>query len=210
MKLYKDSLRKVQEIQERMNYLSDSGEFHDVETNYSKTISHIPSQQARIPSPRSMLSCDIRLQPQTWNPSGLQANVFANPCSTFESTQTPCQGTHPFMTSSAAGEAPALISTGRLVAREDERIGSTIKMPIFARRPPTISSFVPVDIPQGSWLGSKDSRHRNLNLTNSLLHHHFCWKIRFRNQVTTCSYCGSIFVVRIFPSDVVDRRCGDG
>ena len=30
------------------------------------------------------------------------------------------------MAPNAAGEAPALISTGRLVAREEERIGSTI------------------------------------------------------------------------------------
>ena len=63
-----------------------------------------------------------RLQPETWNPSGLQENVFANPRSTLESLQILYQGTHPFMTSSAAGQAPALISTGRLVARENERV----------------------------------------------------------------------------------------
>ena len=57
------------------------------------------------------------------------------------------------MTPSAAGEAPAPISTGRLVAREDERIGSTIPMPTFARRPPALSSCVPVDIPQSSMVG---------------------------------------------------------
>ena len=51
---------QVQELQERMNYLTDSGEFHDVESNSCGKFSHIPSQPARIPSPRSTLSCDRR------------------------------------------------------------------------------------------------------------------------------------------------------
>ena len=54
------------------------------------------------------------------------------------------------MAPNAASEAPALISTGKPVAREDERIGNTIPVPTFARRPPTMSSFVPVDFPQSS------------------------------------------------------------
>ena len=45
-----------QELQEGMNYLNDSGEFHEVESNYSGHFSHVPSQPARIPSPRSMLN----------------------------------------------------------------------------------------------------------------------------------------------------------
>ena len=112
---------QVQELQERMNYLNDSGEFHEVESNKSGQFSHVPSQPARISSPRSMLGCDKRLQLETWNPSGLQENVFANPRSTLEPSQIPYQGTHPFMTSTAAGQAPAPISTGRPVARENER-----------------------------------------------------------------------------------------
>ena len=55
----------VQELQEKMNYLNDSGEFHEVESNYCGNIfTHVPSQPARISSPRSMLSCDKRLQPE--------------------------------------------------------------------------------------------------------------------------------------------------
>ena len=81
-----------------------------------RIFSHVPSQPARIPSPRSVLSCDKRLQPETWNLSGLQENVFANPRSRFESSQIPYQGIHSFLTTNAAGEAPALISTGKSVA----------------------------------------------------------------------------------------------
>ena len=78
---------------------------------------------------------------------------FANSRSTLESSQIPHQGIHSFLTRSAAGEAPALISTGRLVARDEERIGSTIPMPTFARKSPTMSSSILVDIPQNSMDG---------------------------------------------------------
>ena len=44
---------QVQEFQERMNYLNDSGEFHEVESNFCGTCSHVSSQPARIPSPRA-------------------------------------------------------------------------------------------------------------------------------------------------------------
>ena len=77
-----------------------------MESNFSGNFSHVPSQPAGIPSPRSMLSCDKRLPPDTWNPLGLQENVFVNPRSTLESLQIPYRGIHPFMTPSAAGEAP--------------------------------------------------------------------------------------------------------
>ena len=46
--------------------------------------------------------------------------------STLESSQTLYQGILHSTTPSAEGEAPALISTGRPVAREEEGIGSTI------------------------------------------------------------------------------------
>ena len=106
---------QVQDLQERMNYLNDCGVFQEVESHYSGQFSHVPSQPARIPSPRSMRSCDKRLPRETWNPLGLQENFFffANPRSTLESSQVPHQGIHPLMTPGATGEAPALISTER-------------------------------------------------------------------------------------------------
>ena len=45
------------------------------------------------------------------------------------------------------------------------------------------------------WLDSKNSNYRNCNSTNSLIHNRFCCgKMRFKNQVTTCS---------AFPSDAM-------
>ena len=42
---------QVQELQERMNYLNDSGEYQEVESNFCGQFSHVSSQPARIPSP---------------------------------------------------------------------------------------------------------------------------------------------------------------
>ena len=59
------------------------------------------------------------------------------------------------------------------------------------------------------WLGSKDSRYRNFNLTNSLLHHLFlCWKIRFRSQVTACSDFLLEAMLRIKEVQMVDSMDG--
>ena len=58
MKHYRDSLSQVQELQERMNYLNDSGKFQEVDSNHRGICSHVPSQPPRIPSPRSLLTCD--------------------------------------------------------------------------------------------------------------------------------------------------------
>ena len=70
-----------------------------------------------------MLSCDKRLPLDISNLSGLQENVFANPRSTLESSQTPYRGILHSTTPSAAGEVP--VRTGATVAREEEPIGST-------------------------------------------------------------------------------------
>ena len=92
------------------------------------------------------------------------------------------------MTPNAAGEAPALISTGKLVEREDERIGSTIPMPTFARRPPTVSSFTPEDIPQSSMVEQQRQQIWELQFDKFSTPSTFlCWKIRFSSQATACS-----------------------
>ena len=129
---------QIQEVQDKRNRLSDSEEFQEVESNNSGKISHVP-----CPSPCSMLSCDNRLPLDTWNLSGSQENVFGNPRSVFESSQTPCQGSLSLhsTTPSATGAIPVHVRTGTPVARGEERIGSTIRMPTFAGRPSTMNLF---------------------------------------------------------------------
>ena len=51
---------QLQEMQDQMNSLNDSGDFQDCESNFGGTLSHVSSQSAIIPSSRSKLSRDIR------------------------------------------------------------------------------------------------------------------------------------------------------
>ena len=67
---------QLQQMQEQVNSMNDSGDFQDVESNYSRRLSHVSSQPTIIPSSRSMLSRDKRLRLNTWNSTGLQENVF--------------------------------------------------------------------------------------------------------------------------------------
>ena len=76
---------QLQEMQDRMNSMSDLGDFQEVESNHSGRLSYVSSQPAMIPSSRSMLSRNERLPLDTWNTSGLQENVFGNQFSTFDS-----------------------------------------------------------------------------------------------------------------------------
>ena len=76
---------QLQEMQDQMNSMNASGEFQDVESNYSGRLSHVSSQPAMIPSSRSTLSGDKRLPLDTWNQSGVQENAFGPQFSTFDS-----------------------------------------------------------------------------------------------------------------------------
>ena len=53
-----DRTSQIQELQERMNYMSDSREFQDVESICSGNLCHVPSQLAIVPSLGRMLSRD--------------------------------------------------------------------------------------------------------------------------------------------------------
>ena len=76
---------QLQQMQEQMNSTNCSGEFKDIESNYSGRLSHVSSQPTMIPSSRALLSRDKRLPLDTWNQPGLLENVFGNQFSTFDS-----------------------------------------------------------------------------------------------------------------------------
>ena len=73
-----------------------------------------------------------------------------NPRSIIDSSQTPYQGILHSTNQSATGGIPVQRSTGRLVAKDEERIGSTISRPMFAGMPSIMNSFLPVEIPHNS------------------------------------------------------------
>ena len=66
---------QLQQLQEQMNSVNDSGDFQDVESNYTVR-SHVCIQPVMIPSSRALFSRDKRLPLDTWNQSGSQENVF--------------------------------------------------------------------------------------------------------------------------------------
>ena len=84
---------QLQQMQENMHSMNDSREFQDFQSICSGKLSHVPSQPAIVPCPRSMLSRDRSMPLDTWNLSGTQGNVFfGNPRLMFDSSQTRCQG----------------------------------------------------------------------------------------------------------------------
>ena len=76
---------QLQQLQEQMNSMNGSGEFQDIESNFSGRLSLVSSQPEMIPSSRSLLSRDKRLRLDTWNQSGVQENVFGHQVPTFDS-----------------------------------------------------------------------------------------------------------------------------
>ena len=103
-----------------------------------------------VPSPRSVLSHDQSLRSDAWNLSGTQGKVFGNPRAVIDSLETPYQGILHSLNQSATGGNTLQKSTGRPVSKGEEQLGSIIPMPSFARRPPTVYSFCPAEVPQNS------------------------------------------------------------
>ena len=132
-----------------------------------------PSQPVVVPSPRSMLSRDRSMPLDTWNLSGTQGNVFGNPRLMFDSLQMRYQGILHSTNQSATGGIPVQRSTGRLVARGEEQIGSTIPMLMFA-------GFLPAEIQQNSIAVQQRLQISELQFDNFTTPSTFsCWKMRF-------------------------------
>ena len=91
---------------ERMNYVNDSREFHDVESICSGTLSHVPSQLAIVPSLSGMLSRDTSLRHDTWTLLGTLQIVFDSPRAVIDSSSTLFQGMLHSLNQSATGENP--------------------------------------------------------------------------------------------------------
>ena len=118
----------------------------------------------------------------TRNLSETQGHVLGNPRPMFDSSQAPYQGILHSTNPSATGAIPVQESTGRLVARGEERIGSTTTVPMSARRPSTMNSFVPPEVPQNSMAGQQRLQISELQFDKFSTPSSFlCWKIRFKN-----------------------------
>ena len=166
-----------------MNSINDSGEFQEVESNYSGRLSFVSSQLAVVPSSRSMLSRDKRLPLDTWNPSGLEENVFGNHFSTFASHRDHHQGIHPCAPQRERGSVPQATGSGTLFARDDKQYRETIPMPTCARRPSTMSSTIPVGFPWNSMVGQQGQQTSEPQCDKFPTSQSFLvWKIRFKKS----------------------------
>ena len=165
-----------------MNSMNDSAEFHEVESNHSGRLSYVSSQPAMITRSRSIPSRDKRLP---WNTSGSQENVFGNQFSTFDSPRDHYQGVHPCAPQRERGSVPQATGSGTLFSSDDKQNRDTIPMPTFAGRASTMGSKIQVEIPQNSMVGQH--RQQISELQFDIFQSFLVWKIRFKNQVTTCS-----------------------
>ena len=160
-------------MQEQMNSMNHSGDFQDVESNKSGSLSNVFSQLEMVPSSRSLLSRDKRLPLDTWNQSGVQENVFGNQFSTFDSLRDFLKEFH--LTTCKDIEKQCLTNRrGKTsLTSEDGQNYGTIPMPIFATRPLTTSSKNPVDIPQNYVVEEQRQQISELQFDKFLIPNHF-------------------------------------
>ena len=153
---------QLQQTQEQMNYLTDSGDFHDVESSSSGRLSQVSSQLAMIPS-----SLD------TWNQSGSQENVFGNQFSTFDSPTDYSPRIQSDDVQRNRGAVPGAERTKTGHTSEDRQNQGTIRMPTFATKPWTTSSTIRWNFCRTAWSDGKDRKSRNCKSTNFRIHNRF-------------------------------------
>ena len=158
---------QLQEMQEQMNAMSDSGDFQGVESIYTGRSSHVSSQPAMILSSRSMLSLDKRLPLLThginldyrksfWKSiyyvRFLRNTRITRISSTSYRDRDLIHKDHPQRIQSDDVQrnreaVPVAGRTKTVHASEDRVNQGTIPMPTFATKPLTTSSTTPVELP---------------------------------------------------------------
>ena len=135
--------------------MNSSGEFHDIESNYSGRMSHISSQPEMIPSFSALLSRDRKLPLDTWNQSGVQENVFGNQFSTFDSPRDFPQRIQSDDVQRNRGAVPGAERTKTGHTSEDRQNYGTITMPTFAPRLSDTGSTIPTELSQNHVVGQQ-------------------------------------------------------
>ena len=126
----------------------------------------------------------------TCNQSGLQENVFGNQFSTFDSPRDFPQriSSDDVQRNREAVPLELQPKVKTSLTSEDGQDYGTIPMTMFPSRPLTTSSQNPVDFPQNYVVGQQRQQVSELQFDKFPNPSSFLvWKIRFTNQVTTCS-----------------------
>ena len=196
---------QLQQMQEQMNSVNDSGDFQDAESNFCGRLSHVSSQLVMIPSSRSLLSRDKRLPLDTWNQSGLQDNVLGKQFCTFDSPRAHPQRIQSDDVQRNREAVPGAWRTKTIHTSEDRQNQGTIPMPTFATKPLTTSSTIPAKLSQNYMVGQQRQQISELQFDKFPNPQSFLVrKIRFKTQVTTCSDCPSDAMLWIKEVEMVD------
>ena len=160
----------MQEMQEQINSMNDSGEFQEVESNHSGR-----GQPGAIPGSRSVLSCDKRLPLDTRNMSGPLENVFGNQFSANDSSRNHYQGIKFIILRHQVlqDRFRCILVRGLLSQEMKIELGAQFQCRHFQEgRRPWVHEFQWI-FRRIRWLISKDSKYRNFKSTNSLHFLHF-------------------------------------
>ena len=150
--------------------MSDSGEFQDLEIICSGKLSHVSKSIDNCskflwcaePRPKSAIWC----MEFAWS---IGKRFFGSPHAVIDSSWTRYQGMLHSWNQSATGGNPVRDSTGKLVARSEERIERLFqRRDLQGNNEPSILSFQQKEhIHRFPWLINKDFRSRSFNMTNS-------------------------------------------
>ena len=174
---------KIQQLQERVNCVNDSRNFQDFESICSGKLSYSRSGSASSYS-KSTFKAKLRQTLATWHMESVWDTG-----KTFLSIHVLYSSHHKYFIKEfftlrikVPVESQYRRSTGRLVAKGEEQTGNTIPIPIFARRPPTMSSLPSAMVDQQRLHISElhFDKFPTLSTFSS-------WKIRFKTQVCSCS-----------------------
>ena len=155
----------------------------------SGKLSHVPSQPAVVPSPRCMLSRDNSMPLDTWN-LGHRETILAIhvQCSIHHGHRIKEFFTQRIKVPPVQSQRKKV--QGDLSRKVKNKLGGTIPMPIFARRPSTMNSFFPAE---GAYPKNYVADQQRLQISE-LQFDKFptpstfsCWKIRFKTQVSSWS-----------------------
>ena len=194
---------KIQELQNEINCMSDSRDFQDAESVHSGQ-SHVTSQPVFSPphpDPGGMLSRSLGMPsrndgpPSIWNTHGKSGNVFANP--TASSSAPYPQESNPWISNVSEHTSPHVMGESQTPA-QDQRCQSG---------PSARNSVVPS---VGGSLKNYGADQQRLQISDphcDKFHNpatFACWKIRFKNEVCTCSQFPTEAMLWIKEVEVVD------
>ena len=169
MRQHKKLTSQLQEMQEQMNSMNDSGEFQEVASNHSGRLSYVSVSlqwfQVLVPCWAATNACLLTRGPQE--------NAFGVQFSTFDSHWDHPQGIHPCALQKNEGQFHK--QQGRRLFSQEmtNKIETQFECRDLQEGRRQWSQEYRWSFRRILWLDSKDSKCRNGNSTNSLIHDQF-------------------------------------